>query len=465
MSPINPPDNGRREAAPRRQLTLLDSTSIIVGIIIGSAIYEMTPIIAGCVPNAACLVGVWVLGGLLSLVGALCYAELATAYPREGGDYVYLTRAFGRTAGFLFAWAQFWIVRPGSIGALAYVFARYANELWPLGDEKQALVVYAAGSIIILSGINILGVREGKWTQNFLTAVKVVGLAGVVVAGLCFAAPPALGAAAAMPEKSDFRQAMILVLFAYGGWNEMAYVGAEVRRPEKNILRALLLGTAAVTLLYVAVNLAFVHALGFGGTRHATAVAADVLQLALGPWGRWLISLLVCISALGFINGMIFTGARIYYAMGTEHRLYAWLGRWSPRWQTPAWSLVIQAAVTLLLVVGFGLSRSGLELRQSGFQRMVNFTTPVFWIFFLLVGMTLFVLRRREPDTTRPYRVPWYPLVPLVFCLSSLFMVYSSISWACHNCKYEALWSVGILIVGVAASYFDNSSSAAAKAP
>ena len=299
MPSFNPPDNARREAAPRRQLTLLDSTSIIVGIIIGSAIYEMTPTIARCVPNAAWLVGVWVIGGLLSLVGAVCYAELATAYPREGGDYVYLTRAFGQTAGFLFAWAQFWIVRPGSIGALAYVFARYANELWPLGDEKQALVIYAAGSIVILSGINILGVREGKWTQNFLTAVKVVGLAGVVVAGLCFAAPPALVAAAAGPEKSDFRLALILVLFAYGGWNEMAYVGAEVRRPEKNILRALLLGTAAVTLLYVAVNLAFVHALGFSGTRHATAVAADVLELALGPWGRWLISLLVCISAPG----------------------------------------------------------------------------------------------------------------------------------------------------------------------
>jgi amino acid transporter len=434
---------------PRRQLTLLDSTSIIVGIIIGATIYEASPTIAGCTPNAWWLMGVWVLGGVLALIGALCYAELATAYPLDGGDYLYLTRALGRKTGFLFAWAQLWVVRPGNIGALAYVFADYANRLWPIGKDYRALLIYAAGVVLVLSGINILGVREGKWTQNVLTATKVLGLAAVVVAGLCFAAPAAPPAAEAPAVKLDFFGAMILVLFAYGGWSEMAFVAAEVREPRKNILRALLLGTATVTLIYVLVNLAFLHALGLSGTREE-GVAANVLQLALGPWGQRLISLLICVSALGAVNGTIFTGARIYYAMGTEHRLYAWLGRWSPRWQTPVRSLLTQAVVTLAVVVGFGMGG------RKGFDKLVIFTTPVFWFFFLLVGVSLLLLRRRDPQTPRPYRVPWYPLIPLLFCLSSALMLYGSVSWACQHRSYEALWSIGIMIVGAAVSCFDR---------
>ncbi len=448
-----------RPAGPRRQLTLFDSTSIIVGVIIGAGIYETSPTVARCVPGPGWLIGVWVFGGLLSLIGAVCYAELATAYPRAGGDYVYLTRAFGRRMGFLFAWAQLWVVRPGSIGAFAYVFARYANQLWPIPQGTQAPMIYAVGSILVLSGINILGVREGKWTQNVLTVVKVLGLGAICAAGLFFASPHAALADAvpadALPAEplkglagADFRLAMILILFTYGGWNEMAYVGAEVRDPKKNILRALVLGTVAVTLIYLLANLAFVHALGFQGTCDSGAVASDVLKLPLGQWGSRAISLLICISALGAINGMIFTGARIYYAMGTDHRLYAWLGRWSERLGTPVWSLVFQAAITLALVVGFGLY-------EGGFGSLVNFTTPVFWIFFLLVGVSLFVLRRREPDTPRPYRVIWYPVVPLLFCLSSLFMVYASLSWAIDNRSYEAIWAVAVLLVGFGLSFHD----------
>ena len=254
------------QAAPRRQLTLLDSTSIIVGIIIGSSIYKSANLIAGAVPSTAWLIAVWMFGGLLSLVGALCYAELANAYPTEGGDYVYLTRALGRKLGFLFAWAQLWVVRPGSIGGLAYVFADYANRLWPLGKGALPAAAYAVGAIVVLTAINFLGVREGKWTQNVLTIVKYLGLAAVVVAGFCVSAPPAAVASAAAPNELNLGFAMIFIFYAYGGWNEMAYVGSEVRDPQKNILRALVLGTIAVTALYVLLNLAFVHALGLEGT-------------------------------------------------------------------------------------------------------------------------------------------------------------------------------------------------------
>lgn len=449
-------------AAPKRQLTLFDSTSMILGIIIGAGIYESSPLIAQNVPGVAGLLVAWLLGGLCSLVGALCYAELATTYPREGGDYVYLTRAMGRAIGFLFAWAQLWVVRPGSIGAMAFIFARYANQLAPasLGSgpagEARAMLLYAAASIVVLSAINILGVPQGKWTQNILTAAKVVGLAGIMIIGLVFAAPAApaaeagatLSAADAVPWStviSQFGFAMIFVFYAYGGWNEMAYVGAEVRHPERNILRALVLGTVAVTAIYLLVTLAFVHALGMEGVRRCTQdapVATKVLELGLGPWGGKLISLLICISALGAINGMIFTGARIYYAMGTEHRLYSWLGRWHPRLGTPATSLLIQAAITLALVIGFSMS-------TNGFESMVKFTAPVFWVFLVLVGVSVFVLRVRDAGIPRPYRVPGYPLTPILFCLYSSYMVYTSLDYAIRQRSWEAFWAIGLLAIGI----------------
>ncbi len=440
-----------RSAAPRRELSLLDSTSIIVGIIIGAGIYRTSPDIAALSPSVAWLLGLWLLGGVFALIGALCYAELATAYPYEGGDYVYLTRAFGRRVGFLFAWCQLWIVRPGSIGVMAYVFAEFANNIWPRaqsGDRLYVLVEYAAAAVVVLTLVNILGVREGKWTQNVLTIAKLLGLVAIVAVGFAYTSPAPATAVGASSDIDWYQVGlgMILVMFTYGGWNEMAYVGAEVKEPRKNILRALLLGTLAVTAIYMLVIAAFLHALGLDGMRHPTA-AADVLELGIGPWAGLALSVLICISTLGAINGQIFTGARIYYAMGTDHRLYAWLGRWNARRGTPVASLLIQGAITLVLSVWFGLG-------QDGFESMVKFTTPGFWFFLMLVGAALFVLRWREPTVERPYRVPGYPVVPAVFCLSSAAMVYSSLSYAVANRSWEAFWSIGILLVGVAMSFY-----------
>jgi len=456
---MNSPDS---PAAPKRQLTLFDSTSIIVGIIIGAAIYESSPTVAAVVPGLGWLLAVWVLGGLLSLIGALCYVELANAYPREGGDYVYLTRAFGRRMGFLFAWAQLWVVRPGSIGAMAYIFARYAHHLFPLAEGERThwgWIVYATGAVVVLSLINLLGVREGKWTQNLLTTAKVIGLLAVAVVGLCFSSPQAMPAPVAGGSGgSNFSLAMILVLFAYGGWSEMAFVAAEVKDPQKNMLRAMLLGTVAVAAVYLIVNLAFVHALGLEGMRQSKAVAGDVLRLGLGDWGDRFISTLICVSTLSAVNGQIFTGARIYYAMGTDHRLFAPLAWWSRRFDGPVWSLVIQAVITLATIIGFGVIVGPALTKASfgsAFERLVVFTGPLFWGFLFLVGVGLFVLRYREPETPRPYRVPLYPVVPLIFCAFSLFMAYSSLMWAYQNKSVEAIWVLAALGLGMVAALFD----------
>jgi amino acid transporter len=496
MSQPDSADASPPAAVPQRQLTLFDSTCIIVGIIIGAGIYRSSPTIASLVPGVTWLLAVWLLGGLLSLIGALCYAELATAYPKEGGDYVYLTKAFGRQIGFLFAWAQLWVVRPGSIGAMAYAFADFANQIWPQADPKDAsgravLLAYAVGSIGVLTAINILGVREGKWTQNLLTSVKVLGLGAVFLVGILCTTPsspakPDPHAASAAGQAGaetpplvqakdnstatagqtdeqkknelpwDLGLAMVFVLFAYGGWNEMAYVGAEVRDPRKNILRALLVGTVAVTAIYLLVTFAFVHAVGLEGTRH-TEVAANVLRLGLGDWAAVVLCGLVCVSALGAVNGQIFTGARIYYAMGTEHRVYSWLGQWSGKTGTPIPSLLMQAAITVALVVWMGPTtvKDAFGNPQGGFERMIIFTTPAFWFFLILVGLSLYVLRYREPGASRPYRVPGYPVTPLLFCLSSAYMVYCGVKYALFMKSWEALWAMGIMAVGVLVSFFD----------
>jgi len=432
-------------AAPQRELTLLDTTAIIVGIIIGASIYK-APDMARSVPSLTALLAMWAIGGLIALIGALCYAELVGLFPKQGGDYLYLSRAYGKKMGFVFAWSELWVVRPGSIGAVAYVFADYANQLWPL-DSSAALVIYAAGAIVLLSVVNIVGVRESKWTQNLLTIAKVFGLGIVIVVALAGPGGPK-AAAPALSRNSDYTLALILILYAYGGWSEVAYVAAEVRNAQRNILRALLLGLGTVALIYVVANYAFASALGFEQFQRSNAIATDVLQIRGFERAGQLVAALICISTLGSIHGQIFTVARIYYALGVDQPMYAPLGRWSPRFGTPVAAIVLQTVATLIPVVAFGLN-------ADGFYRLVIFATPVFWFFFLLVGIALFVLRQVEADATRAFRVPFYPWLPLAFCLSSLFMLYSSFTYAVQNRASEALWSVIILAVGYAFSFYE----------
>lgn len=440
-------------AAPRRQLTLFDTSSIIVGIIIGSSVYVTAPRIAECVPDAISFLAVWLLGGAFALIGSLCYAELATALPAEGGDYVYLSRAYGRPVGFMFAWCELWLVRPGATGSLAYVFAEYADQLLPLGS--QAPPIYAAGAVAVITAINLLGVMTGKWTQNLLTMAKVLGLAVVVVIGFRVTAPVAIAPTAPPSHPSvNWGLAMIFILYAYGGWNDMAFVSAEVRDPERNIVRALVLGTSAVTGIYLLLNASFLHALGFHGVRGGSALAAEVVRLGLGGWGGKAVSALVAISALGAINGMTFTAARIYYALGKQHRLFAPLGVWNARFDGPTRALLLQGTVTLGLVMWFGGALKGPA--KKGFDTMANFTFPPFWFFLMLVGLAVIVLRWREPELVRPYRVVGFPLLPLIFSAGAAYMAWSSLAYACKNLAPPALWSLAAIVAGIVACAIDH---------
>lgn len=450
------PSERSHRAVPKRQLGLFDAACIIVGIIIGAGIYKTTPFIAANVASEGWLIAAWIIGGLIALLGAMCYAELTTTYPQSGGDYVFLTRAFGRQAGFLFAWAEYWIVRPGNVGMMAFVFATYALGLLgsPSGaDDRKAELVLASCAVIVLTVLNMLGVQTGKNTQNFLSTIKVLGLGAIIVVGIFFTPAHPVEVTRAFDSGSNFRLAMILVLFTYGGWNEVSYVAAEVRNPDKNLFRALLLGILLVTLLYVLVNVAFVRTLGLQGTAKAEQVAAAVFQKPFGDWGAKAMHILVCISALGAINGMLFTGARIYYAVGTDNPLVAWLGQWSGRMDAPIRALALQAVISVALIVGFGSyeyeNKAGLI--EDGFMRLTYFTTPVYWFFAFMVGMALLVLRWRDVDRPRPHKVWLYPWTPVLFCLMCGVLCESSFTYALtKEHPVEAFWAVALMLAGVA---------------
>jgi len=424
------------EAAPKKELSLFDSTCIIIGIIIGAGIYETAPLVAKCVGSGPGLMGIWLAGGLMALTGALCYAELATTYPQEGGDYVYLTRAYGRWTGYMFGWSQLAVVRPGDIALMAFIFARYAQTLYaPFTDSRP---FYAAAAIVVLTGINILGVKAGKWTQNLLTVTKILGLVAISVAGLT--APEQLPTLA-QPQSftwGGLELALILVLFTFGGWNEMAYVAAEIKRPYQNIVRALVIGTVAVTVLYLLINGAFLSSLGLVNMSNSQAVAVDMMGQVFPQAAGRVIAVLICISALGAVNGLVFTGARIFYALGADHKSFQPLGRWSQYFGTPVWALVAQGALSLAIVLVAG-----------SFIDTILYTAPLFWTFFLATALSVFVLRHKEPHLSRPYKVTGYPFVPLVFSACCIFMLYSSASYAFANNPIGLLILLGVLLVGV----------------
>ena len=423
------------DATPKKELSLFDSTCIIVGIIIGAGLYEMAPLIAACMGGWVGTLTIWLLGGALALAGALCYAELATAYPHQGGDCVYQRRAYGRWAGFLFGWSQLAIIRPGDIALMAFIFARYAEKLY--APAAHGRVVYAAAAVAALTAINVAGVRAGKWTQNVLTVVKALGLLAVIAAGLLAPGPAAEAAPAAGPTMDGFKLALILVLFAYGGWNEMAYVAAEVREPRRNIVRSLVVGTVAVTVLYLLANGAFLSALGYTKLAASQAVATDTVAMVAPGLASRAVSVLICISALGAANGLIFTGARISYAMGAEHAAFGVLGRWSARRGTPARALALQGALSLAIV-----------LLAGSFIDTILYTAPAVWLFFLATGLSVFVLRRRDRDVARPYRTLGFPVTPIVFCACCAFMLYSCVTYALAQKPVGLCVVSGLLVAG-----------------
>lgn len=452
----------RDNLGSRRQLTLLDTTSIVVGIVIGASIFRSPQLIAMMTGDLGLYFLAWGLGGAISLLGSLCFAELATRYPEHGGAYAYLKRAFGGRASFFFAWTDFWLVRPGNVGAMALIFApAFCAAIGKPWDELYV----ALGVVGAVTVLNMLGLRFGVWGQNLFTAAKVIGLILVILIGLggamgLFAKESgqasvtqgnavsaddakAVAAEAVAPNTASvapkqtlmtrfasFWQAMVFVMFAYGGWSDMAMVGAEVRDPRKNMFRALIFGAGAVTTIYLLANIAYFSSLGFSGILASESPARDVMSGAFGKVAGRIMSGLICISCLGAIQGLIFTGARVQIAVGRDHRFFAWLGRWNALTHAPLRALVAQffAAVMLLLAAWWRAGRDSSATNDS-FDQMVVYTGFVYWGSLLAVAAAFMVLRDQDGHAGG-YKTPWFPLLSLLFMATMVAMVYATVRYA-----------------------------------
>lgn len=439
--------------APRQLIGLREAIALIVGIVVGAGIFKAPSTVAALTGDPVWMFAAWILGGVISLIGALCYAELATAYSHTGGDYHFLRRAYGRTVAFLFGWARFSVISTGSIALLAFVFGDYLNSVFPLQAFGifSGSMLWAALSIIVLSVVNLRGTISATFTQTWLTTLEASGLLLIVGAALYFVAgggePSSASSAAASsgPSIGAFGLAMVFVLLTYGGWNEAAYISSELRNGPRSMVKALIWSVIIITALYLAVVWAFWRTLGIEGLAGSDIAAADTLRTVFGPVAADIISIMVAVAALTSINATMLVGARTSHALGQDWKLLSALARWDSKRDAPVNALLVQSIAALILVCVGGLS-------GAGFISMVEFTAPVFWLFFLLSGISLFVLRRREPHSPRPFKVPLYPLLPLIFCSMCAYMLWSSLSYVYSQTVggFNAAWiGVGVMIIGI----------------
>lgn len=424
------------QADPQPTLSVFDAVTIMVGIVVGIGIFKTPSLVAGNVGSEAAFLGVWVAGGLVTLIGALCYAELAAAHPHAGGEYHFLARAYGKPVAVLFGWARGSVIQTGAIAAVAFVLGDYAQQLLPLGAYGTA--IYAALSIIVLTGLNVAGTVQSKTLQIVITFVEVGLIVAIIACGFFAGTGETPPPVSTTPESAALGMAMIFVLLTYGGWNEAAYLSGELKNPGRNMVRVLVFGTAILVALYLLANAALLAILGLDGLRGSQAVATDMMRIVAGDAGAAIVSVAIVVAALSTLNATIFTGARVYFAMARDLTLLPRVGDWNERGRAPANGLLAQGAVALLLVALGAASR-------DGFQAMVDYSAPVFWAFLFLVGLALPILRHREPSEARPFRVPLYPLTPALFCLSCLYMLHASLAYTGNG----AFIGLGVVLAGL----------------
>lgn len=411
-------------SASNQRLSIPDGVALLVGIVVGMGIFKAPALVAGAAESAHAAVVFWVAGGVISLLGALTYAELSAAFPDKGGEYTFLTRAYGRRIALLFGWARLSVIQTGTIAGAGFVLGDYLSALAPMGPFSSAL--YAAAAVIALTFVQLLGLRMSAGAQNSLAVLILASALLLIVAGATAPAAPSAPGAASLPAPAAIGFAMIFVLLTYGGWNEAAYLSGEMRRPQRDMTVVLCLGVGLVTLLYVGLNLIYLRTLGLDGVAGSPVVGAAMAEAALGPAGALLVTAFVFAASLSTMNGTMFTGARSAFALGRDVPLLRSLARWDERRAAPWAAIVAQGAISLALI---GVGASVGAGSNDAFVAMVAYTAPVFWLFFLLTGLSAIVLRIRDPGAARPFRIPLYPLPPLLFCAAAGYMLWTSLAY------------------------------------
>lgn len=425
-----------------RRLGVWSAAAVLVGSTIGSGIFR----VMGGESGVAARVGtvgaiglIWIVGAVVALMGALAIAELAAMYPRSGGIYVFLREAYGPLPAFLFGWTELLVIRPSALGAIAVIFAEYANRIFGYGDEAVRWV--AAGALALLALANLRSVRWGAAVQNLSTVAKIAGIVGLAVLGFLLG-DGSSGALAGPIELEPlswvgFGLAMVSVMWAYDGWADLTFIAGEVKDPGRTMPRAIIGGVLTVVLVYMAVNLAYLFLLTIPEMTASGLVAASAAQKIFGAAGASVVAAVVMVSTFGATNGSMMTGPRIFYAMAEDGNFFRPIAAVHPRWKTPYAAIALAAGLGITYVL----------LRS--FQELADAFVLGIWPFYALAVGGVYILRRRRPDAERPYRTWGYPVVPAVFLVGSVSMLLNS---AINNTR-ASMVGFGVILLGIPVFY------------
>jgi basic amino acid/polyamine antiporter, APA family len=423
-----------------RKLGMLDATVMIIGIVIGAGIFVLPNLIARDLPSAPAVLSLWVVSGILSIIGALAYAELGTMMPATGGLYVYLREAYGPLCAFVSGWTFMLAVMSGGIAFLTVMFSLYVGRFIPLTPLMSKVVSLAL--LTVLSAVNVIGVREGAWVQRTFTFLKIAGLVTLIGAALFTSRPAAIAAAqvstAAVQRPlslSGFGMAMTACLMVYNGWSYVSFVAGEIKDPARNLLRSLLAGMVVVMALYLFANLAYMKVMTISEIAATERVGAEVATRTMGAIGGTFVSLVVLLSITGAVNGCILTAARVPFAQAKDGLFFSRFGRIHPRFQTPAFAIVAGGMWTAVLIV------------SGSYEMLYSYSILAAWIFYTLGVLAVYVFRRSMPDAARPYRMWGYPYSVWAFvCVSVWFILNALITT-----PRPSLAAFGMIAIGAVA--------------
>jgi APA family basic amino acid/polyamine antiporter len=432
---------------------------LVIGNVIGAGIFLVGADVAKSTHSPYVFLGLWLLGGAFALSGALCNGELGAMFPRGGGEYVYLSRAYGPRVGFLSGWSSFWIGFPGSIATLAAGFARQTASLTGRAGSVHAQAGIAVGIIVLLTAVNGFGVRPGKWVQNSLSVAKLLAFGLALLVGAMRAPPLANAAATGGPESaSAMAMALIPIYFAYSGWNAVTYVAAEMKDPRRDLGRALAAGTGACVLLYLAVNGAFHRTLGVDAMRDAPNVAGAAATRVFGSGAGIFVTALIIVAVLSSLQATVQVGPRIYQAMAEDGLFLRGVARLHPRSRVPVLALVLQGAISVALVV-LSVLVGG---KRPIFDVLLTFTTFALVLFSIVTVGAVFVLRIRSPELPRPFKTPGYPYTPALYIVGNVWVLYNVLAFA----TTEAFVGIAIVLTGLPFYwYFRRARAGTPKAP
>jgi len=391
-----------------RRLGAIDATAVVIGIVIGSGIFVLPNLIARSLPSGPAILAVWIVAGVLSFFGALAYAELGAMLPDTGGQYVYLREAYGQACAFVSGWTFMLAVVAGGSAWLAVTFSIYAGYFLPL--TAVAAKILSVALIVALTAVNYVGVEAGAWVQRTFTGLKIAGLLVLIVAGLLSGSSAAPRATPAFHDL-HFGVAMAACLMAYNGWSYVSFVAGEVRHPEKNLLRSLVLGMLTVAVLYVSANIAYLKVMTVAQIAATDRVGADLATRTMGPIGGTFVSLTVLLSIIGAVNGCILTGSRLPFAQARDRLFFARFADVHPRFQTPGFAILCSGAWTAILVL------------TGSYETLYSYSILAAWIFYTMSVAAVFVLRRKLPNALRPYRMWGYPYTLWLFVAVSVWFM------------------------------------------